>query len=147
MKIIIRSHKSTFTYVKSLGYRKGEFKLSNGHSPANLSNSSTRQKFASFGEFEYSPKWPFWKIGRTRYIRQHSPTYFARTRYIRRHSPPYFARTRYIRRHLPPYLARTRYIRSHSPKGFFEKNVTRLDTFARVIRRFGKFGASGHCLI
>ena len=26
LKIIIRSHKSTFTYVKSLGYRKGEFK-------------------------------------------------------------------------------------------------------------------------
>jgi hypothetical protein len=26
-----------------------------------LSNSSTRRKFAIFGEFEYSPKWPFWK--------------------------------------------------------------------------------------
>jgi hypothetical protein len=26
------------------------------------------------------------------------------------------------------------------------KNVTRLDTFARVIRHFGEFGASGHCL-
>jgi hypothetical protein len=26
------------------------------------------------------------------------------------------------------------------------KNVTRLDTFARVIRHFGKFGASGYCL-
>jgi hypothetical protein len=24
--------------------------------------------------------------------------------------------------------------------------VTRLDTFARVIRHFGEFGASGHCL-
>jgi hypothetical protein len=36
-------------------------KLSNGHSPANLANSSNRQKFAIFGEFEYSPKWPFWK--------------------------------------------------------------------------------------
>jgi hypothetical protein len=32
------------------------------------------------------------------------------------------------------------------PKGFFEKNVTRLDTFARVIRHSGEFGASGHCL-
>ncbi len=67
--------------------------LSNGHSPANLSNSSTRQKFAIFGEFEYSPKWSFWKIGRTRYIRRHLPTCFGRTRYICRHSPTYFART------------------------------------------------------
>ena len=24
--------------------------------------------------------------------------------------------------------------------------MTRLDTFARVIRHFGEFGASGHCL-
>ncbi len=36
-----------------------KLKLSNGHSPANLSNSSTRQKFAIFGECEYSPKRPF----------------------------------------------------------------------------------------
>jgi hypothetical protein len=35
----------------------------------------------------------------------------------------------------------------HSPKAIFEKNVTRLDTFAQVIRHFGEFGASGHCLI
>ena len=42
---------------------------------------------------------------------------------------------------------RTRYIRSHSTFAIFEKNVTRLDTFARVIRHFGEFGASGHCLI
>ncbi len=193
------------------------FQLSNGHSPANLSNSSTRQKFAIFVEFEYSPKWSFWKIGWTRYIRRHSPTCFGRTRYIRRHSPNYFARTRqtrerqvwqllhefsefgefsecrldrfihikyvicalndlsclrrhsptcfgrtrYIHRHSPTYFARTRYIRRHSPtyfartrqtrphsaKGFFEINVTRLDTFARVIRHSGKFGASGHCLL
>ncbi len=74
---------------------------------ANLANSSTRQKGL------------LWEIGRTRYIRRHSPTYFARTRQTR----------------------------PHSPKGFFEKNVTRLDTFARVIRHSGEFGASGHCLI
>jgi hypothetical protein len=42
---------------------------------------------------------------------------------------------------------RTRYIRSHSTFAIFEKNVTHLDTFARVIRHFGKFGASGHCLV
>jgi hypothetical protein len=90
---------SLFIFSNKLG-----IKISNGHSPANLSNSSTRQKFASFGEFEYSPKWPFWKIGRTRYIR--------------------------------PRLT----------FAIFEKNVTRLDTFARVIRHFGEFGASGHCL-
>ncbi len=35
--------------------------VSNGHSTANLSNLSTPRKFAIFGEFEYSPKWPFWK--------------------------------------------------------------------------------------
>ncbi len=39
---------STFCYI-----------LHNGYSPANLANSSTRQKFAIFGEFEYSPKWSF----------------------------------------------------------------------------------------
>jgi hypothetical protein len=107
--------------------------LSNGHSPANLSNSSTLPKFAIFVEFEYSPKWSFWKIGWTLYIRQHSPTCFGRTRYIRRHSPTYFARTRHTR--------------PHSPKVFFEKNVTRLDTFARVISHTGEFEASGHCYI
>ncbi len=37
--------------------------------------------------------------------------------------------------------------RPHSPKAVFDKNVTRLDTFARVIRHFCKFGPSGHCLI
>jgi len=31
------------------------FFLSNGHSPANLANSSTHRKFAVFGECEYSP--------------------------------------------------------------------------------------------
>ncbi len=73
-------------------------KLSNGHSPANLLNSSTRQKFTIFGEFEYSPKWSFWKIGWTRYIRRHSSTCFGRTRYIRQHSPNHFARTRQTRK-------------------------------------------------
>ncbi len=34
-------------------------KVRNGHSPANLANSSTRWKFAIFGKFEYSPKWSF----------------------------------------------------------------------------------------
>jgi hypothetical protein len=29
---------------------------------------------------------------------------------------------------------------------FLEKNVTTLDTFARVIRHSREFGASGHCL-
>ncbi len=35
----------------------------------------------------------------------------------------------------------------HSPNAIFEKNVTRLATFARVIRHSRKFGASGHCLV
>ena len=42
------------------------FELSNGHSPANLSNSCTRRKFANFVEFEYLPKWPFSEIFQTR---------------------------------------------------------------------------------
>ncbi len=41
----------------------------------------------------------------------------------------------------------TRQTWPHSPKAIFEKNVTRLDTFARVIRHSREFGASGHCLV
>jgi hypothetical protein len=33
------------------------------------------------------------------------------------------------------------------PKAIFEKNVTRLDTFARVMSESREFGASGHCLV
>jgi hypothetical protein len=83
-----------------------EFKLSNGYSPANLANSSTRAKLAVFGECEYSPKRP-------------------------------------LANHLPS----TRQTRRHSPNAIFEKNVTRLATFARVIRHSREFGASGHCLV
>jgi hypothetical protein len=54
--------------------------LSNGHSTANLSNLSTRRKFAIFGEFKYSPKWPFLEMCWTRQTCQHSPAWFARTR-------------------------------------------------------------------
>jgi hypothetical protein len=32
-------------------------------------------------------------------------------------------------------------------KGHLEKNVTRLDKFARVIGESREFGASGHCLV
>jgi hypothetical protein len=62
-----------------------------------------------------------------------------------RHSPTIFP----VSIHLPDIpqpFPRTRYIRSHLTFAIFEKNVTRLDTFARVICHFGKFGASGHCL-
>ncbi len=44
-------------------------------------------------------------------------------------------------------VARTRQTRRHSPKAIVEKNVTRLDTFARVICHSREFGASGHCLV
>ncbi len=71
----------------------------------------------------------------------------ASTRQTRRHSPSTFARTRQTRRHSPSHVARTRQTRRHSPTAIFEKNVTRLDTFARVIRHFREFGASGHCLV
>jgi hypothetical protein len=42
---------------------------------------------------------------------------------------------------------RTRQTRHIRQTLFFEKNVTRLDTFARVIHQFGEFGVSGHCLV
>jgi hypothetical protein len=71
----------------------------------------------------------------------------ASTRQTCRHSPSIFARTRQTRRHLPSHVARTRQTRRHSPTAIFEKNVTRLDTFARVIHHFREFGASGHCLV
>jgi hypothetical protein len=43
-------------------------------------------------------------------------------------------------------VARTRQTRQHALWRVFEKNVTRLDTFARVTRESREFGASGHCL-
>ncbi len=69
------------------------------------------------------------------------------TRQTRRHSPNSLPSTRQTRRHSSSRLPSTRQTRRHSPKAIFEKNVTRLDTFARVIRHSGEFGASGHCLI
>jgi hypothetical protein len=44
-------------------------------------------------------------------------------------------------------FGRTRQTRPHSPKAISGKNVTRLDTFARVIHHSREFGASGHCLV
>jgi hypothetical protein len=79
-------------------------------------------------------------------LRQQLPTCFGRTRYIPPTFANHFPRTRYIRLTFANHFPRTLYICSHLPKAIFEKNVTRLDTFARVIRHFGKFGASGHCL-
>ncbi len=80
-------------------------------------------------------------------LRQHSPSRVARTRQTRRHSPSRVARTRQTRQHLPHHLPSTRQTRRHSPKTIFEKNVTRLATFARVIRHSREFGASGNCLV
>ncbi len=80
-------------------------------------------------------------------MRRQLPTCFGWTRYIRPTFANHFPRTRYIRPTFANHFPRTRYIRSHSPKAIFEKNVTCLDTFARVICHFGEFGASGHCLI
>jgi hypothetical protein len=56
-------------------------------------------------------------------------------------------RTRQTRQHSPNHLPSTRQTRRHSPNAIFEKNVTRLATFARVIRHSREFGASGHCLV
>jgi hypothetical protein len=85
--------------------------LSNGNSPANLANSSTRAELAVFGECEYSPKRPFSEMCRTRQTRRHSPSRVARTRQTRRHSPSRVARTRQTRRHSPSRVARTRQTR------------------------------------
>ncbi len=49
-------------------------------------------------------------------------------------------------RHSPTCFARTRQTCQHLQEAIFEKNVTRLDTFARVMSESCKFGASGHCL-
>ncbi len=71
----------------------------------------------------------------------------ASTRQTRRHSPTCFARTRQTRQHSPTCFAWTRQTRRHWPKAIFEKNVTRLNTFARVMSESREFGASGHCLV
>ncbi len=49
-------------------------------------------------------------------------------------------------RHSPSHFASTRQTRQHSPKAIFEKNVTRLAKFARVIRETRADFASSHCL-
>ena len=85
--------------------------LSNGHSPANLSNLSTRRKFARLANSSTRQNGRFWKMGRTRYIRRHLPSRVARTRQTRRHSPSRVARTRQTRRHSPSRVARTRQTR------------------------------------
>ena len=65
------------------------------------------------------------------------------------HSPTFanpFPRTRYIRPTFANPFPRTRYIRSRSHSPTFAKMWLAFDTFARVIRHFGEFGASGHYL-
>jgi hypothetical protein len=109
----LKDVKIYFTYKVSQYnfFKLFRYLLSNGHSTANLSNSSTHQKFAIFGKFEYSPKWPFLKIGRTRLTHWHLPTWFARTRQTNWHSPTWFTRTRLTRRHSPTCFAWTRQTR------------------------------------
>ena len=80
-------------------------------------------------------------------MRQHSSRGLASTRQTCQHLPTWFARTRQTRRHSPNWFARTRQTRRHSPKAIFEKNVTRLDTFARVMSESHEFEVSGHCLL
>jgi hypothetical protein len=75
--------------------------ISNGYSPANLANSSTRQKFAIFGWCEYSPKRPFSEICETRHTRRHLPSPVARTPQTRQDLPSRVARTHQTRRHSP----------------------------------------------
>ena len=90
--------------------------LSNGYSPANLANSSTR---------------PFSEMCETRQTRRHSPSRVARTRQTRRHSPSRVARTRQTRRHSPSRVARTRQTR--------ERRVW------RGLREFSESGEFGEC--
>ncbi len=69
------------------------------------------------------------------------------TRQTCRHLPSHFASTHRTRRLLPNHFARTRQTRQHSPKAIFEKNVTCLAKFARVIHESREFGTSSHCLL
>jgi hypothetical protein len=84
---------------------------------------------------------------KTRQTRRHSPSRLPRTRYIRQTFANPFPRTRHIRQTFANPFPRTRHIRHsiHSPA--FAKMRLAFDTFARVIRHFGEFGASGHCLV
>ncbi len=75
--------------------------LSNGHSPANLSNSSTRRKFASLANASTHQNALFWKLGRTRYIRPTFANYFPRTRYIRQTFASPFSGLDTFARHSP----------------------------------------------
>ncbi len=70
------------------------------------------------------------RVARTRQTCRHSPCRVARTCQTCRHSPSRVARTRQTRRHSPSRVAQTRQTCRHSPKAIFEKNVTRLNTFA-----------------
>jgi hypothetical protein len=85
--------------------------LSNGHSPANLSNSSTRRKFASLANSSTRQNGHFCHFGRTRYIRPTFANPFPRTRYICPTFANPFCRTRYIRPTFANHFPRTRYIR------------------------------------
>jgi hypothetical protein len=73
---------------------------------------------------------------------QHLPRGLASTRQTRRHSPCRVARTCQTRQHLPSILQGI-----GRQADIFEKNMTRLPKFARVIRESRKFGASCHCLL
>jgi hypothetical protein len=84
-----------------------------------LAYSSTRRKFAILGQFEYSLKWPFSEMCRTRQTCRHSPSRLPSTRQTRR----------------------------HLPKAIFEKNVNLLAKFARVMSESCKFGVSSRCLM
>ncbi len=69
------------------------FYLSNGYSPANLANSSTRAKLAVFGNVSDPPDSPTF----AKPCRADSPSRVARARQTRRHSPSRVARTRQTR--------------------------------------------------
>ncbi len=117
-----------------------EFIVSNGYSPANLANSSTRTKLAVFGECEYSPKRPFSEIRETS---RHSPSPVARTRQTRRHSTSRVARTRQTRRHSTSRVARTRQTRRHSTSRVARTRQTRERRVWRFLCEFSESGESG----
>ncbi len=79
------------SFISCCLYRE---KISNGHSPANLSNLSTRRKFASLANSSTRQNGHFRHFGRTRYIRPPFANPFPRTRYIRPTFANHFARTR-----------------------------------------------------
>ncbi len=118
------------------------FIIRNGHSYTNLANLSTWQKISTFA--------------RTRQTHSYSSSrvlFYTYNICIKQCSlqllnlPSVLASTCQTRRHSPSRVTQTPQTCWHLPNAIFEKNVTCLVKFARVICESRKFGSSGHSLV